>query len=169
MPRPGPLETANRIVVGTATLPIALVRYAATEPLLTGGLLAALTRAPLQYRARILRLLSDAGLSNERILLLIKSLKYLLAIGVARRVNQSLNKLALNHWNFFGKPGTPFNWSAVNKTELVVVTGGCSGFGYEMVKGFSKHARVIILDISPVPEELKRRVFCSGFVTDVIC
>ncbi len=159
MARPGPLERANRIVVGTATLPIALVRYAATEPLFTGALLGALTRAPLQYRSRLLRLLGDAGLSSERIALLIKSLKYLLAIGVVKRVNQSLNKLALNHWNFFGKPGAPFNWSATNKTELVVVTGGCSGFGYEMVKGFSKHARVIILDVSPVPEEFKRRVF----------
>ncbi|ETI24891.1 hypothetical protein G647_04261 [Cladophialophora carrionii CBS 160.54] len=137
-------------------MPIALVRYAAREPLFTGALLAALTRAPIQYRSRLLKLLGDAGLSSERIALLVKSLKYLLAIGVATRLNQALNKLALNHWNFFGKPGAPFNWSAVNKPELVVITGGCSGFGYEMVKGFSKHARVVILDISPPPEELKK-------------
>jgi len=156
MARPGPLERANRVVVSTAALPFRLLSYAATEPLFTGALLGALTRAPLQYRSRLLKILGDAGLSPERIALLVKSLKYLLAIGVVRRLNKSLNKLALNHWNFFGKPGTPFNWSAVNKSELVVVTGGCSGFGYEMVKGFSKHARVVILDISPVPEELKR-------------
>jgi hypothetical protein len=156
MSRPGPLERANRVVTGTITMPIAAVRYAATEPLLTGALLGALTRAPVQYRSRLLKLLGDAGLSSERIALLIKSLKYLLAFGVARRLNQALNKLALNHWNFFGKPGAPFEWSAVNKSELVVITGGCSGFGYEMVKGFSKHARVVILDISPLPEELKR-------------
>ncbi|KAJ9603544.1 hypothetical protein H2200_011730 [Cladophialophora chaetospira] len=156
MPRPGPLERATHVAAGAITFPFALVRYAATEPLLTGALLGALTRAPLQYRSRLLKLLGDAGLSAERIVLLIKSLKFLLAIGVAKRVNQSLNRLALNHWNFFGKPGTPFNWSAVNKSELVVVTGGCSGFGYEMVKGFSKHARVVILDISPLPEEFKR-------------
>jgi all-trans-retinol dehydrogenase (NAD+) len=160
MARPGPLERANRVVAGAVTgavtLPVALIQYAATEPIFTGAVLAALTRAPLQYRSRLLKLLGDTGLSPQRIALLIKSLKYLLAIGVAKRVNQSLNRLALNHWNFFGKPGAPFNWSAVNKSELVVVTGGCSGFGYEMVKGFSKHAKVVILDISPLPEEFKR-------------
>ncbi|KIW68941.1 hypothetical protein PV04_04852 [Phialophora macrospora] len=156
MARPGPLERVNRVATGAVTMPIALTRYAATEPLFTGALLAALTRAPIQYRSRFLKLLGDAGLSSERIALLIKSLKYLLAFGVVRRLNQALNKLALNHWNFFGKPGAPFNWSAVNKSELVLITGGCSGFGYEMVKSFSRHARVIILDISPLPEELKR-------------
>ena len=157
MARLGSLERANRVVTSTLTLPIAFLRYAATEPFFTGALLAALTRAPLQYRSRFRKLLGDAGLSPERIALLIKSLKYLLAIGVARRINQSLNKLALNGWKLFGKPGAPFEWSAVNKSEIVVVTGGCSGFGYEMVKGFAKHAKVIVLDISPIPEDLKKR------------
>ena len=157
MSRSGPVALTSRIV----TLPLTLLRHAVTEPLVTAALLAALTKAPLQYRSRLLRVLGDAGLSPERVALLIKSLKYLLVVGVARRLNQSLNRLALNHWNFFGKPGAPFNWSAVNKTEIIVVTGGCSGFGYEMVKGFSKHAKVILLDVSPVPEELKRRKYFS--------
>ncbi|KIW89360.1 uncharacterized protein Z519_10214 [Cladophialophora bantiana CBS 173.52] len=154
MARPGPLERANRVAVGALTLPISLVHRAAAEPLLTGTVLAALTRAPVQYRTRLLKLLGDAGLSAERIALLIKSLKYLLAIGLVRKLNQTLNRLALNHWHVFRKPGAPFRWD--RQTELVVVTGGCSGFGYEMVKGFSKHARVVILDISPVPEELRK-------------
>ncbi|KIY03121.1 uncharacterized protein Z520_01588 [Fonsecaea multimorphosa CBS 102226] len=154
MAKPGPLERANRVAVGALTLPFSLIHRASTEPLLTGTLLFALTRAPLKYRARLLKLLGDAGLSAERIVLLIKSLKYLLAIGLVRRLNQALTRLALNNWHVFTKPGAPFQWD--QRTELVVVTGGCSGFGYEMVKGFSKHARVVILDISPVPEELKQ-------------
>ncbi|KAH0845786.1 hypothetical protein AYO21_11211 [Fonsecaea monophora] len=154
MAHPGPLERVNRLAVGALTLPFSLVHRASTEPLLTGTLLFALTRAPIQYRARLLKALGDAGLSPERIALLVKSLKYLLAIGLVRKLNQTLNKLALNNWHFFTKPGAPFQWD--KRTELVVVTGGCSGFGYEMVKGFSKHARVVILDISPVPEELRK-------------
>jgi len=153
MSRPGPLERANRVVAGTISLPFNLVRYAATDPLLTGAFLAALTRAPLQYRARLLKLLGDAGLSPDRIVLLIKSLKFLLAIGVVRRTNQALNKLALNGWHVFKKPGAPFHWD--RRSELVVVTGGCSGFGYEMVKGFARHARVVVLDISDLPGELE--------------
>lgn len=158
MAEPSTLRRATRIAARAVTLPISLIGYAATEPLLPGALLIALTRAPLQYRSRFLQLLSRAGLSPERITRLIKTLKFLLALGVARRVNEALNRLALNHWQLFGKPGAPFNWNAAKKPELIVVTGGCSGFGYEMVKGFSKHARVIILDISPVPEELKQRM-----------
>ena len=163
MARPGPLERANRVVTGTVTLPFSLVRYAATEPTFTGALLAALTRAPIQYRSRFLKLLGDAGLSSDRIALLIKSLKFLLAIGVASRLNQALNKLALNHWHAFRKPGAPFKWDG--KSELVVVTGGCSGFGYEMVKSFARHARVVILDVSDVPEELQKSQPSCSFAT----
>ena len=152
MSRPGPLERATRVVASSVTLPLNLVRYAATDPLLTGAFLAALTRAPLQYRLRLLKLLGDAGLSSDRIVLLIRSLKFLLAVGVVRRLNQALNKLALNGWHVFSKPGAPFDWES--KSELVVITGGASGFGYEMVKGFARHARVVILDISDVPGEL---------------
>ena len=158
-----PVKQAQRLVRGAVTLPINLLHHAASEPLITGSILLALTRAPAQYRSRILKLFSDAGLSNERIPLVIKSLKFLLAIGVVRKLNQALNKLALNHYHL-GKPGAPFKFGDAKKSELVVVTGGCSGFGYEMVKGFSKHARVIILDISPVPPELEKRESFSTFV-----
>jgi all-trans-retinol dehydrogenase (NAD+) len=154
--------------IGTAIkLPISAVRYTAAEPVLAGSLLYALTRAPLEYRHRLLRLLSErGGLSALHIERLIKTLKYLLGIGVVRRVNQALNKLALNNWSLT-KQGTPFDWDGKRKAELVVVTGGCSGFGYEMVKGFAKYARVVILDISPVPAELERckfsvSTFCLG-------
>lgn len=157
MAGPSALRRATQIAGRAIALPVGLFGYAVAEPLVPTALLYALTKAPLEYRSRALQLLSRAGLSPQRIAQLIKSLKFLIALGLARRVNDVLNRLALNHWQLFGKPGAPYNWDGAKKPELVVVTGGCSGFGYEMVKSFSKHARVIILDISPVPEELKRR------------
>ncbi|EHY57407.1 hypothetical protein HRR83_002893 [Exophiala dermatitidis] len=154
MATPGPLERANRVLSTTLALPVVLLRYAVAEPLLTGSLLFALTRAPEQYRQRLLKLLRDRGISNDAIGKIVRSLKILLAVGVASRLNDGLNRLALNHWHL-KKPGEPFKFGDTQKSELIVVTGGCSGFGYEMVKSFSRHARVAILDIAPVPEDLE--------------
>ena len=153
MATPGPLERLNRVVLSGVTLPFGILRYAATEPVFTGSLLFALTRAPAQYRTRLLSFLRERGLSSDRIAILVKALKVLLIIGVIRRINRALTRLALNMWHF-KKAGAPFRFGASGKPELVVVTGGCSGFGYEMTKEFSKIARVVVLDISPVPPEL---------------
>lgn len=155
MASPTLIQRTNRALTSAIALPVSVLRYAAAEPLITGSLLFALTRAPAQYRARLLKLLHDRGVSSDRVALLVRSLKFLLAIGVARRLNQTLTSLALNHWHL-RKPGAPFRFGDTVKSELVVITGGCSGFGYEMVKGFSRQARVVILDILPVPEELER-------------
>ncbi|KIX09017.1 uncharacterized protein Z518_00095 [Rhinocladiella mackenziei CBS 650.93] len=155
MATPSPIERVNRVVTGAVTVPINLLRLAATEPLVTGSLLVTLTRAPTQYQTRLFKVLGDIGLSRKHIATLIKALKYLFAISAVGRLNRTLTKLALNHWHL-RKPGAPFHFGDAKKSELVVVTGGCSGFGYEMVKGFSKYARVIILDISPVPAELEK-------------
>ncbi|KAI1609736.1 short chain dehydrogenase/reductase [Exophiala viscosa] len=151
----GLVERATGAVTAAVTLPIKVVGKVATEPILTGSVLLALTRAPEKYRGPLLRYLHSKGVSTAQIALLIKSLKYLLAIGVLRKLNAALNLLAVNRWRL-SKPGTPFDFDATSKPELIVVTGGCSGFGYEMVKEFSKHARVIILDVSPVPAELEK-------------
>jgi len=143
-----------KIIGGVIKLPIRAVTYTAAEPALAGSLLFVLTRAPIEYRQKLLNLLYSSGLSAVHIERLTRTLKYLLVIGVLRRVNQTLTRLALNNWSLT-KRGAPFDWDGSRKTELVIVTGGCSGFGYELVKGFSKHARVVILDISPVPAELE--------------
>ncbi|KEF53651.1 uncharacterized protein A1O9_10051 [Exophiala aquamarina CBS 119918] len=151
----GPIGLAARVIGGAIELPINAIKYTAAEPTVTGSLLFALTRAPIEYRQRLLNLLHNSGLSAGHIERLIKTLRYLLIIGVLKRVNQALNRLALNNWSL-RKLGAPFDFDGSRKTELVVVTGGCSGFGYEMVKAFSKHAKVVIIDISPVPAELKK-------------
>lgn len=141
------------------TLPFTLLRHGATDPLVTGSLLLALTRAPAQYRSRVLDFLSSrVGVSAATA---ITTLKCLFALGLVRRVNQALTRLAYNNYQLIGKPGAPFQWATQygKKEELVVVTGGCSGFGFEMVKGFAKIARVVCLDITPLPAELERSEF----------
>jgi len=133
------------------------LKYVAREPIITGGLLYLLTRGPPQIRDRILapfqnNLLAKNGVA--RLASFITILKFLTALGVVKRANRALNRLALNNWTL-GRPGAPFRFGP-GKEELVVITGGSSGFGYEMVKGFSRHARVAVLDIMDFPPELAR-------------
>jgi all-trans-retinol dehydrogenase (NAD+) len=148
----------SRWLAKAINFPIDTVKYASTEPIVTGGLLYILTRGPPHVRERLLapfhaNLLAKNG--TARIASLITILKFLTAIGIAKRISRGLNRLALNNWSF-GRPGAPFHFGGA-KSELIVITGGSSGFGYEMVKGFARSARVVVLDISPFPEELKRR------------
>ena len=129
-----------------------------TEPVVTGGLLYLLTRGPPHVRERLLQPFQNSLLAKNgvaRIAALIAALKVLTALGVAKRISQALNRIALNNWSL-GRPGAPFKFGPSGE-ELVIVTGGSSGFGYEMVKSFSKHARVVALDVSPFPPELEKR------------
>lgn len=82
-------------------------------------------------------------------------LKVLFALGVVKRANQALNKLAMNAWYLPGmKPMARWRWDGTS--EVVVITGGCSGFGYEMVKGFAGKARIVVIDVSDLPAELEK-------------
>ncbi|KIW15142.1 hypothetical protein PV08_05187 [Exophiala spinifera] len=155
MATPTVFKRVNRAVLQAASAPLRILHYASTDPLITGAALFALTQAPSRYRVRLLSALRARGVSSDRIATLVNILKLLFGIGVLRRLNQVLTALALNMWHL-RKPGAPFQFGAAGKPEIIVVTGGCSGFGYEMVKGFSKYARVIILDISPIPPELAK-------------
>ncbi|KAL6241734.1 hypothetical protein RBB50_011267 [Rhinocladiella similis] len=142
-------ERLLRPLIQGVSLPLRLFQ----DPLFTGAALFALTRAPVQHRNRLLTLLRERGISSDCMRTLIYILKGLFAAGVLLRANHALNELALNKWHL-RNPSASYRFGAPGKPELVVVTGGCSGFGYEMVKGFSKYARVIILDLTPVPPEL---------------
>ena len=153
------MSTLKKAATRTITLPIHVLRYTASEPVFTGALLYLLTKAPAHIRDRVLKPFRSNLLANNadaRLNTLIRTLKYLLAIGIVTRVNRALNRLALNYW-YLRRPGAPWRFGDPQKSELVVITGGCSGFGYEMVKGFSGKARVIVLDILPMPEELAHR------------
>jgi len=165
MAEPTPLKKASNAVRTTLGLPIALTRYVANEPFITGPLLWALTRGPLDLRERLLspvrsntpdRLKNYLGpTSDVRLAKIISVLKILFALGAAKRVNNALNALAMNGWYLPGmKPMAKWRWDG--KTEVVVITGGCSGFGYEMVKGFAGKAKVVVIDISELPSELEK-------------
>lgn len=81
-----------------------------------------------------------------------KILRTLVGLVLVYGLNKTLNRLALNHWALF-RQGNPWRWSQ----EIVLITGGCSGFGFLTVKGLSPKVRkVVILDIVDLPEELRR-------------
>jgi all-trans-retinol dehydrogenase (NAD+) len=135
----------------------------ANEPLLTGALLYILTRGPEHIRARILAPFQNNVLAKngaERLATFITVLKVLTGLNVLKRISQALNSLAWNNWKL-GRPGAAFNFGP-GKEELVIITGGSSGFGYEMVKGFSKVARIVVLDVQEFPAELARCEFSSA-------
>ncbi|KIW43279.1 uncharacterized protein PV06_04398 [Exophiala oligosperma] len=92
----------------------------------------------------------------------LKVLKVLFGIGVVIHLNRFLNRLALNYWHV-RKQGVPWSFD-VEGAETIVVTGGCSGFGKEMVQMFADQtkANIVVLDIQELPDDLKMlpRVTC---------
>ncbi|KAF2008434.1 NAD(P)-binding protein [Aaosphaeria arxii CBS 175.79] len=143
-------EQATRPIARVAHLPIDALKFALNEPIVTGGLLYLLTRGPSHIRDKMLQPLQPYLLSKNRdarLKSLVVILQALTALGLAKRVNRALNRLALNNWTL-GRPGTPFRFGST-KEEVVLITGGSSGFGFEMVKLFAEKARVIVLDIMP--------------------
>ncbi|CAO2650902.1 Nn.00g091990.m01.CDS01 [Neocucurbitaria sp. VM-36] len=151
----------------TSTI-ISGITHTFNEPVLTGTLLYLLTRGPLHIRERLLRLFQTNLLSKNggsRLVTLIIILKFIFGVGVLRRVNQALNSLAWNNWTL-RRPGAAFKFGP-EKEELDIITSGSSGFGYEMVKGFSKVARIVVLDVQGFPPELAKHVhFYRCDVTD---
>ena len=159
--------TAAAQVFTTIETVLGLVKRAALEPTLTGPLLYVLTRGPEKLRQPLkdflLRLFaSDNHAKNlVRVAYLIKTLKWLFAIGLAARVNNLLTAWALNHWRV-RKQGVNWDFDESRKTEVAIVTGGCSGFGYLIVKGLAPKMKVVVLDVSDLPEDLtgcKRKTY----------
>lgn len=80
-----------------------------------------------------------------------KALGVLLALGLIRSLNKSLSQWTLNNWT-----SSP-RWNPAR--ELILITGGCSGIGKQVMEDLSKTGvRVIILDITEPKFTLPRNV-----------
>lgn len=139
-------------------LPFSIASYAAFEPIATGLLLYLLTKAPAHYRERWLAPLRHRGLPTDRLYSLVTPLKYLLTFGVLRKLHKALNRFADNYYHL-KQQGEPWKFGDDKLSELILITGGCSGFGALMTKGFVGKARVVILDVQDLPEDLAQRTF----------
>ena len=139
-------------------IPLKALRAVIEEPVVTGSLLYILTRGPAHIRERLLQPFRSNFLAKNgasRITTTIGFLKIYFVIGLLHRISNALNHLALNNWAL-RRQGQSFVFGPA-KQELVVITGGSSGFGYEMVKAFSKVARVVAFDVNALPPELEKR------------
>jgi all-trans-retinol dehydrogenase (NAD+) len=129
--------------------------WAATEPLVTAPLLYILTRGPPHLREHLLAPFDNNALATNgvaRVAALVTALKVLTSLGVVKRIDAALTRLALNNWRF-GRAGKEWKFGP-QKEEVVVITGASSGIGAEMVKEFAPMARVIAIDVQDFPEEL---------------
>jgi hypothetical protein len=151
------IKSNKSTIAGTIT---SSITTAASEPLLTGALLYILTRGSPRLRARLLApfqstlpVFTNTPAGVARLAHLITLLKLLTAAGLLRRANQALNRLAWNNWSL-RRNGTEWAFGASRK-EVVLITGGSSGFGYEMVKAFKEYARVVVIDVVAFPAELE--------------
>ena len=101
------------------------------SPAVTGALLYGLTKAPEQYRAKLLERLGRY-LSRQNIDRGVTVLKWLFALGLARNVHVFLSEIAQNNFRLRSERHR-YVWDR----EIAVVTGACSGFGALMAKGLA--------------------------------
>src|SRR5690242_16510360 len=100
-----------------------LVTASLSHPALPAALLYILTRGPAAARSRLstlVPLLRDP----VRAALVVRALKWFLALRALGGANRALNALALNNWRVWAQTGR-WQW----ESEVAVVTGGCSGIG----------------------------------------
>jgi all-trans-retinol dehydrogenase (NAD+) len=126
-----------------------LIKRAAFEPTLTGPLLLILTRGPESLREPLQEFLLKPFASNRhdrnlvRAAYIVKTLKWLFALGLAARANDILTAWALNYWRF-RKQGVSWSFDERTKKEVALVIGGCSGFGLLVTKGLAGKMKVVV-------------------------
>ncbi|GES66824.1 short-chain dehydrogenase/reductase 2 [Aspergillus terreus] len=89
-----------------------------------------------------------------------KALTALLALGIARHTNRALSRWSANAWQGAGA------WD--NARELVLITGGCSGIGKQIMEDLAQAGvRVVILDINEPTFPLPAKVafYCADITS----
>ncbi|KAH0596037.1 hypothetical protein MHUMG1_05896 [Metarhizium humberi] len=114
------------------------------SPYFSGPLLAALLYAPDHLKHQVLQHLPP----NFNIDVAKNVLQVLLGLGVLKTINQGLSSMAANSWRVTAAKG--WDWPS----EIAVVTGGCSGIGYCIVKRLvARRVKVAILDVQDPPKD----------------
>lgn len=145
----------------------ALLSTLALNPALTGPLLYLLASSPSPLRTRLATQFQTLR-DPVRVAALVKALKWLLALGLARAANRGLNSLALNNWRlgFGGGEKERWRWD----DEVAVVTGGCSGIGRMVVQKLgAAGVRVAVLDVLRLPGEMEGCMFVVSLFLCVLC
>lgn len=140
-----------------------IIKNAPFSPAITGGLLYALTKAPEKYRGMIMEQLSKY-LSPKNISRAVTTLKWLLALGLARNVHLFLSDIAQNNFNIRSQR-SKYNWPS----EVAVVTGAASGFGELISKGLAaKGIHVMAVDIKDaLPEDMQSNANIHYYKCDI--
>lgn len=138
------------------------VSHVALNPVVTASLLWVLTKGPANIRGRLVETISSLRDPQIRARV-IRTLKWLLALGLAGSVNKRLNQLALNSWRVKSEKKR-WKWNE----EIAVVTGGCSGIGELVVKRLiNRGVKVAVLDIQQLPHGLQGYSHIKFFACDI--
>ncbi|KAK8159929.1 hypothetical protein BC567DRAFT_201370 [Phyllosticta citribraziliensis] len=166
-------DRALAILHASATAPLnilRLVRLLLTtllhSPSLTGVLLLLLTRGPEQLRARLRGGIGFVVLRGRGVRGVVGGLAALFVLGVVRQANEAANAWALRGRAplrlFWRRKGAGEDGGEGGGAGIVVVTGGCSGIGAEIVRGLLEGAgrgkvTIVVVDVQVLPEEFEER------------
>ncbi|KAI8942916.1 hypothetical protein NX059_000955 [Plenodomus lindquistii] len=139
---------------------LALAAKCAFEPIITGlsfGLLLYFPEDAANNALEATRLSHIIGLRN-----LTRILGSLAAMGVIRKTNAALNAWATNNWQI--RAGHGWDW----RSEIAVVTGGCSGIGKAIAEALTLHGiRVAVLDVQDAPKTMTSNDLLTHFRCDI--
>ncbi|KAF2812337.1 NAD(P)-binding protein [Mytilinidion resinicola] len=135
-----------------------IVKNTAFSPYVTGPLLLLLAGAPASIRDPVLLRIPIKYHAT-----IIKSLKWLFALGLLRKANRVLSDWADNKW-LWNDDKSVWDW----KKEVAVITGGSNGIGAKVVRNLvAKGIKVAVVDVEPLSDELRGWANISYFHCDI--
>lgn len=137
----------------------------ALAPILSGPILLAIIYAPNSVRGAVAPIVERlpehiaVSFSLERAK---TALQIIFGLGVLRKLNAFLNRMAHNSWRL--RPGQGWDWP----NEIAVVTGGSSGIGKCIVERLlGLGVRVVVLDVQELPKDLQSHPRVSYYYCDI--